>query len=150
MALNWNVERVHDYENLCWIPELNDDGTQQKVKGEPVSRVNPLTENIIFNTMHVGISRITEDNAETFHERLQELQKVGLASELHSYDEAAQGWLRRIPTLAEIKAHIGLSTNAARITKRSFGAKIRKEQKLMDKEREVWPEGYTPKARRAR
>lgn len=105
MSLNWSIEDVEDYENLCWI-ENPDNKT-----------LNPITESIIFATMSVGINHITEDNAHEFFVR------SGATSAV--YGEPLRGWedgnlIRRNYTFEEIKQHIGLSTNASVLSLKEF------------------------------
>jgi len=54
MSLDWNVSNVKDYQTVCWIP--NNDS--------PDTRLNPVTEALIFYTMTVGMNVITEANAD--------------------------------------------------------------------------------------
>lgn len=109
MSLNWSVEDVEDYKNLCWIenPE-NPDGTKI---------LNPITESLVFATMSVGINHITEDNAYDFFVR------SGAAAVV--YGDPITIWedgnfTRRNYTFEEIKQHIGLSTNASVLSLKEF------------------------------
>ncbi len=142
MSLNWDLTEVKDHETVCWKQEHDGEKPLFR-KGEPVMRLWALTENLIFNTMHVGIPRITEENAQEFHERLQALFEFEACSHLTYFKtEDSTRPSHRIPTLDEIKLHIGLSANAARISKRSFAAKLRRIEKQVRKEMEVFPEDY--------
>ena len=51
MALQWNVEKIDNYKEVCWIGEGDE------------RRMNPVTEGLIFNSMAIGIGSITADNA---------------------------------------------------------------------------------------
>lgn len=74
------------------------------------------TQAIIFGTMYVGMSEITEDNAEEFFRRIR-------------FYETVFGPVRIFPANAEkkimltaqdIRDHIGLSTNASNLTEAKF------------------------------
>lgn len=99
MSLNFSFTDIKDVVNTCfqeYNPET-DRGTHRQV-----------TETLIFATMPVGINRITEDNYELFFTRLTLV-----------YWSIAQ----KVPegvTLEEVKKHIGLSTNASRLTDAAF------------------------------
>lgn len=99
MALHWTLERIPNHETLCW--DDRDDG--KKV-------MNGTTETLIWATMATNINQITEKNADEFYARI-------------SLYERLNGSLRRNPDLSdcfvspeEVRAHIGLGTNATNMT----------------------------------
>ena len=98
MALHYDVRTVAD--------EYKADGEQWRI-----------TEALIFVTMVVGINRITEDNATTFAERLAAYQKVRGAL-LSNYD--GETVTERPVTAEDVRARIGLSTNATPMTNAAF------------------------------
>lgn len=71
------------------------------------NRDRPRLEQMIFATIPVGINRITESNYKKFYSRYRQLQ---LATGRTGADIA----------LADVKDHIGLSTNASTITDAQF------------------------------
>jgi hypothetical protein len=103
MSLDWAVEDVKDWETVCWI-----EGTKPDTK-----RLNPITEILIWATMHVGINEITEKNAEKFHSRLMQLHEIGQAIGYNKDGDYT-------PSLEEIKQHIGLGTNASCYNERKW------------------------------
>lgn len=81
-------------------------------------RSDTTTTAMIFLTMTVGISEITEKNAEEFYART------------YAW-ETAVGTMRRGPdggslriTPADVRDYIGLRTNASPLTKTQFAAKV--------------------------
>jgi len=100
MALNWDItkcdESVKSDEN--W----------------------PLTEYLIWGTIGVGINTITEDNAKLFFERLNLFDRVLTpAGPIMTTDDDGELTYRHV-TLDEVKARIGLKTNASPLTKAKF------------------------------
>lgn len=87
MSLNWNLEAIENRSEVCWI-------------GEGDSAVmNPVTHSLIFSTISVGIPEITEENAAEFYARLQLLDMWRWSNDPQM-------------TYENVKAHIGLKTNA--------------------------------------
>jgi len=93
MALSWNVTKVIDNE------ALHADDNQWAI-----------TNSLIWGTMGVGISRITEDNYVDFYARLTFLY----TSISHESDI----------TVFDVKRRIGLSTNADNETELQFVKRI--------------------------
>jgi len=89
MALTFDLRSVADFQSI-----------------EP-----SLARDIIFQTMFVGINRITEDNYVEFYERLKAGEaRFGITLFNASGDAS-------IYTLDVIKSFIGLKTNASKLTK---------------------------------
>lgn len=81
------------------------------------SMPNGVTEALIWATIPVGISRITDDNAPEFFDRCEMLADV------YGAPLVADGKDRRL-TFEEVKAHVGLKTNASPKTPAQFGKDI--------------------------
>lgn len=94
MSLNWNIEKVKDWENF------ND---EQRV----------VLDSIIWLTMAIGIGEITEDNHKEFFARLHMIEKLfgGVIFREGKY---------RTIKLDEVKDLIGLTTNVSSITRAQF------------------------------
>lgn len=94
MSLDFKFDKVADYKNVCWEAD--------PMPGQPErKRVAVVTERLIWATMSIGMSRITEDNYEEFFKRLA------------LYETLIVGWGGRDrTTLADVRKHIGLTTNA--------------------------------------
>lgn len=97
MSLTWDLTKIKDYKELCWIPDT--------VEGNPEQvRINPVTESLIWTTITVGMGFIEEKNLDEFAYRLFFYEQAFGAS---LYREGKD----RFITYEEIKAHIGLRTN---------------------------------------
>jgi len=109
MALNWALTKVKDKDWVCF----ND--------GE----MKPKTETLIFITMTVGMGNITEKNYKEFYLRLYMYEK--LFGTFYTTTLGPNPY-----TEEDIKAHIGLSTNANKMTRQQFvkGALMRLEQEI--------------------
>lgn len=117
MALTYDLSKIKDKDNVCW--EKDDDGTV-KMKAE--------THVLIFTTMSAGMPRITEKNFKEFFVRCDMLAQVFGAPmtrplALCSSDgtvlkETGKEDIKI--TLDNVRAHIGLATNAASRTTADF------------------------------
>lgn len=94
MSLNWNIEKVKDWENL------ND---EQRV----------VLDSIIWLSMAIGIGEITEDNYKEFFARIHMIEKLfgGVIFRDRKY---------RTIKLDEVKDLIGLTTNVSKISRTQF------------------------------
>ena len=102
MALNWNVGKVENFKTVCY----NADG-----------KVNAATETLIWATMIIGMNSITEKNAEEFFIRISMRERLhGALRRDWSGDKPVDVFV----TWDEVKAHIGLGTNATNITRAKF------------------------------
>ena len=105
MSLDFYYGDIKDWENICFHPD-------------PDGQMKTVTNALIWSTMAVGINRITADNWRKYFERL------------HSYEVAVKPYRKRRDennnrtgvffTPDEVRAHIGLSTNASTRTARQF------------------------------
>jgi len=130
MALNWRIDTIEDFHNICWIPikvkELDDQKymhstTYHNEEKKEAGVLNPVTNQLIWATMIVGMFKITKKNWEEFYWRV------------HLYEDTIGHFLTKyendkpVPyfiTAKDIHNHIGLSTNADTITKTKFIRKI--------------------------
>ena len=101
MALTWDITAIQNTKELCWIPSKEESG---KVE------LNPVTNTLIWATMLIGFSKITEKNYKEFYRRLIEFEVIVGRGMLDYWEEGE--WKSRMPTLQEIQDHVGLSTNA--------------------------------------
>jgi len=102
MALNWNVGKVKDFKTVCY----NADG-----------KVNAVTETLIWASMIIGVSDITEKNAEEFFFRISMREKLHGALRR---DWSGENPVDVFVTWGEVEAHIGLGTNATNMTRAKF------------------------------
>lgn len=105
MALHWNVENVHDYENVCWIGE----GDEREI--------NPITHALIFLTMSVGLGEITDKNADEFYARVHVMEQI------HGHFTHIGGEGVYISPL-DVQRHIGLTCNVANETRAQWARRI--------------------------
>ena len=118
MSLSWDITNINLPKEQTWI---------KNEKGEEV--LNGLTEIIIFTTIFVGMSSITEKNYKGFHKRIKEFEvATGMKGLLLEQRKGTEGKEReeRMPTLEEIRLHIGLKTNAGEQTMRKWHSNIKR------------------------
>lgn len=107
MSLNWNVERIDNYEGVCWIG----------AEGDPERHMNPVTKALIFMTMSVGLGVITKDNAEEFYARTHVMEQV------HGQSTHIGGEGIYISP-ADVQRHIGLTCNVGNETRAQWARRI--------------------------
>ena len=117
MSLDFRLNEIVNYRTLCW----RDDKT-----------MNPVTENLIWATMNVGIGHIRADNVNEFFTRLQITEFV-YGKSVYNPDTN-----KSLLTLEAVTAHVGLSTNATRLNKRAFKEKMWQAVERIGNERLKW------------
>lgn len=112
MSLDWNISKIPNHSAVCFV----DDGKDTKL--------SELTRTLIFATMTAGLPVITEENAEEFFKRC------------HIYERTNGCWRYAVPstpeigpepvyvTPGEVRLHVGLRTNAERLSDSKFADKI--------------------------
>lgn len=100
MALNWNVEKCKNYKELTATEEARSD-----------------TDAIIWGTMFVGISKITEANYREFYARYHLMELLNGTFRNQRIDGKIEPYFL---TLEAVKRRIGLSTNAGTIPRSTF------------------------------
>ncbi len=114
MSLNFDLSKIVNFKTTCYrIAEVDQPGSYKK--GDELMQL--ATEAMIYGCMAVGMGRIKDaDDALEYFGRMT----------LH---EAVNGAMRRGPapdhaplkmTLAEVRAHIGLTTNATPETRTAW------------------------------
>ena len=109
MALTWDLGKIEGYKEMCFIPEIDLDGT---ISGK--KQMNPVTEVLIWGTMLVGINEITDKTYADFYKRIKLLEETGSLLLTGTDDEG--NLVESNPSLQDIYFHRGLSTNATRWT----------------------------------
>lgn len=123
MALNWNLERINNNDRLCW---------SKSGKKADERTMNPVTYFLIWATIPVGMNEITAKNADEFIERMEVIKML---------DAAEYGAMlgrdstRDYPTPDQVRAHIGLHTNASHVPKKKWMAKRGEELMRIAKKR---------------
>lgn len=106
MSLNFSFTDIKDKTVLF-------EGGKVPAKGEEAYHTNE-TRNIIFATMAVGINKITEENAPLFWERyVAIMQAMGEQERFWGFTEQ------------DVKNHIGLATNASRLSPTAFKKQLK-------------------------
>lgn len=95
MALNWNISKVENHEELTGSPEW------------------ALTDALIWATLAVGIGSITAKNYKEFYGRLHLLELI------HGTFRVRDGKPYYI-TIDDVKRRIGLETNVGTIPRSTF------------------------------
>ena len=116
MALEWNLDKV--------FKKMEESGIERPEEllihnGE----LNPMSLSVVMSTAAVGINKLTDKNFKEFHQRLKKLEVVGSTLLKKAEDEEGEE-IQRNPTLPEIKAHIGLKTNAPTMDKKKFNSSL--------------------------
>jgi hypothetical protein len=107
MSLDYETKNIKNYKDL-WVPS-----TEGRVK------LNQLTEMLIFSTMTIGMGSITEDNWKEFYSRCVILE-TGCYKNQIPVDTLEPVWKWEIVSPEDIYRHIGLVTNAPKMTKAQF------------------------------
>ena len=116
MSLDWDVEDVKDYKDL-WIADPQ--------KGRPDNKtLNTLTQTLIWATIPLGMGNITEENWKDFYASC---KLTGVGS--YVYNEEKDRHIFTVVSPENIKRHIGLFTNATRMTDKQFLDRIYKDAK---------------------
>jgi hypothetical protein len=108
MSLDFNFNKIED-KSVLFI------GGKVPAEGES-GDLNSATQTCIWMTMHLGINPITEANYEKFYERYVEY--------MTAHGENDKFWA--LKSADDVKARIGLSTNASKISDAKFKAIIKK------------------------
>jgi hypothetical protein len=113
MPLRWDVAKIHNHEKVTTVK-----GKERGIDSDPEGAYwNPVTEGLVWYCMVTGIPAITEKTLDEFYIRMLAHDRLGSPLLL------ADGKPRPI-TYAEVRAHIGLHTNASILTQASFRSKI--------------------------
>jgi hypothetical protein len=108
MALHFNYEKITD-KTLIDHPSDPD-------------RYNPVFDSLIWLTMSCGFNKITEDNVEKVYQRVKAYQLV-FGPCLRKPREGSVISTVYI-THADVKAYIGLTTNASTLTDSAFAKRV--------------------------
>jgi hypothetical protein len=109
MPLNYDYSKVKESTKV-WEP----DGTFDD-EGNPLGHIPDVLNTLIWVTMSVGMSEITEDNWKDFYTRM---KIMGKDRSLLRRDKNGEF---TVPISSqEVKDHIGLMTNASTLTKLQF------------------------------
>lgn len=113
MSLRFDVSKVADHENLCWTKDQ---------WGHEVAAL--VTQALAMFSVRIGMNQITPANAEEFAERVAAVEAQDGVF-ITDFDEET-GWFPRPITVEDVRAHIGLHTNASGMTKTQFRKSLTK------------------------
>lgn len=106
MSIDFDLSKIEDYENLCYV-EI-DDKISFSIK----------TNGIVWLSHFIGMNEITEDNWMAFYARVSIWQKCAGAVIEDGYGNPI------MITPSDIKSHIGFHSNVAPMTKNQFKSYI--------------------------
>ena len=101
MPLTWNVENIINYKTVCWI-----ETGEQREDGTPKTRLNPVTEALIWNSIAIDIGEITHDNASEVYARTRIMEQINGPLMIRDGKPSPI-------TTEEIEAHVGLTVNVS-------------------------------------
>lgn len=119
MSLDWNLKNVKD-QSVCWRTATENNIPIGEEKGKQY--MTALTQMMIYVTMAVDIGEITVKNAEEFYGRVVLLEKLR-GARLKKWDASTKTHVDRYITPADVRAHIGLTTNVSKV---AFGVWIKR------------------------
>ena len=111
----WNIEKVENYETACWTKAEDDEYGRV--------RLQPVTNALVEGTAFIGIGSITKKNYEKVYMRY-EMARFASEAVYSEYDERKGYFVGRQITLQQVKAHIGLWTNATRLTDAQYRKRL--------------------------
>lgn len=99
MPLRWELDKVKDYETVCFEERIDPETKETK------NVMKPITEALLWSFMGVGLGEITEKNASEFALRVRMRERVHGAM-LKTADEKSYFLTER-----DVRAHIGMKVN---------------------------------------
>ncbi|MFC1745664.1 hypothetical protein ACFL35_16855 [Candidatus Riflebacteria bacterium] len=108
MSLDWNVKNVKDKDTICW---------------DESGQLNEITEALIWVSIAIGMGTITAKNWKRFFKRVNYFEQLK-GPYRQKLNEKEDDYEPVFFTEKEIKAHIGLSTNAQQWSPTIFRKKM--------------------------
>jgi len=119
MPLNWSVKNVKDHDNVCYYVATKDNLEYGMKAGE--SYLKGTTDALVWLTMSVGLTEITEDNIDEWLYRLAIEYSVHGATN-HRFVDGK--WEPIYHDENSLRQHIGLETNAGTISREEYHEKV--------------------------
>ena len=120
MSLDFNLTKINNYNEVCWLPE-NEHGD---------SYINPVTETLIFYTAFIKTWGITESNWRDMYKRIALWERL-FSPTLKHYEFDEDGKVKskrdRYITVEDVFQHIGLSTNGGEQTEAAYKKHVLKQ-----------------------
>lgn len=119
MALNWDVSEIIEREGreFVWHPT-----GEKGADGQPIFRLNPMIDAMIWATISIGIGKITEANFEKVAMRLATVER--LSGAFRVFLDPEKGRRAEYFTTAEVRRMIGLTTNVSTETDAAWKKRI--------------------------
>jgi hypothetical protein len=115
MPLNWSVREVKNSDDICYFTAVKTRTFDGVIRGEEYT--HPITDNIVWQTMSLGLNEITEGNIDEWEKRLALAYHIDWISKMVVFagyeDDGNIKWEPRMITRADLVNHIGLNTNAS-------------------------------------
>jgi hypothetical protein len=105
MSLNWDVSNIKDFQTVTSDPT-------DKTKWHPV------TWTLVNTSMIVGLCVLDEKTLPEWVWRLEFLKQLNRADFL--IEKQGKSWKHRSFTMDELRAHLGLRTNASTLTRKQW------------------------------
>lgn len=110
MSLNWTLDKIADWDSVCYMAAPCDIPSQFIAEGDRM--MNPVTNALIWSTIAVDLPGITRENAAEFFARLRFTERLDgpmlIRAEVDG--KRPEGYAAFI-TPEEVVAHIGLTAN---------------------------------------
>ena len=110
MALNWDVREVKNYKKVVYKKVKSDNGEDE------IFEINKYPNRIIWSTMGIGMSEITQDNYIQFYNRLKLFEDAFGCY----YKTVRQKRVKDFTPLKEIQKMIGLKVNVSPLSTNKF------------------------------
>ena len=112
MALTCDYRKIKGFKTRCY----------KKIGGK--YHTHPITQALVFATVYIGMSEISEKTILEFWRRIDAWQRAfGPMVEMPDR-RTKYGWRTQMLTYEDICNHMGLETNAANQTKAFFNKKL--------------------------
>lgn len=122
MPLTWDVSKIKDQSTVCFDGDF---------------KINPITKALIFMTESIGVPVITEESQYDFFLRCRVHERINGAA-IPDSDPLKLG--NKSIGLGDVRNHIGLRTNARRLSGKGFREEIMNSitmEALRDQQTEV-------------
>ena len=124
MSLNWSIRNCVKWEGLVCESEPSAMGGSVYAEGSSNDQRNEdrVTTHLAFMCQHIGLSEITEGNADEFCRRTKRIEEV-YGDRVYLWTEDSEGELVgdwQDVTLDMIQRRIGLTTNANKMAAAEF------------------------------
>jgi len=124
MSLNYDLGKIANYEQVCFLEAPADIPSQGIMQGDRM--MNPVTQTLVWSTIAVDLGSITEANAAEFFARLRLVERLDgpFLIRPEGPDGKRPEGSAAFVTEDEVLAHVGLSCNVSTMTRSQWLRKI--------------------------